>query len=76
MSFSDTYVNSAVVRRILEGIPEGEREAFVKTLRESVSMFDSLVLDPSAFSMLNISSEDEARGIPNQEGGRRPPRRR
>jgi hypothetical protein len=76
MSFSDAYVNSAVVRRVLEGIPEGEREAFVKTLRESVSMFDSLVLDPSALSMLNISSEDEAGGIPNQEGGRRPPRRR
>jgi hypothetical protein len=76
MSFSDAYVNSAVVRRVLEGIPEGEREAFVKTLRESVSMFDSLVLDPSTLSMLNSSSEDEAGGIPNQEGGRRPPRRR
>jgi hypothetical protein len=76
MSFSDAYVSSAVVRRILEGIPEGEREAFVKTLRESVSMFDSLVLDPSTLSMLNSSSEDENGVIPNQEGGRRPPRRR
>jgi hypothetical protein len=76
MSFSDAYVNSAVVRRILEGIPEGEREAFVKTLRESVSVFDSLVLDPSALSMLNGSAEESIGGIPNQEGSRRPPRRR
>jgi hypothetical protein len=34
------------------------------------------VLDPSMLSMLNSSSEDENGVIPNQEGGRRPPRRR
>ncbi len=75
MSFSDTYINSIVVRKILEGIPEEERETFLSSLRQSISMFDGYVGDASLGSMLRESPDDSIDGIPKQEG-RRPPRRR
>lgn len=70
-SFSDVYINSPLIRIMLESIPESERAAFLEQLRKNVSVYDGLVGSTPVFDML----KDPVEVIPNQDG-RRPPRRR
>ena len=74
-NFSDAYINSPLVRNLLEGIPEAERDLFLQHLRKNVSMYDGLVGgangSPFVFDLLRASEDP----TPEQET-RRPPRRR
>jgi hypothetical protein len=72
MNFSDTYINSQFVKKMLEAIPESDRERFIEVLRQSIAQYDGLVSvsgNSEIFDALHVGSE-----IP-KEGGRRPPRR-
>lgn len=69
-NFSDVYINSPLVKSMLEGIPESERAIFLDQLRKNISAYDGLVGPSSVFDLLmgpveEISAQD----------GRRPPRR-
>lgn len=70
-SFSDAYINSPLVRSILEGVPESEHAVFLEQLRKNISVYDSLVGSSHVFDLMREPNEV----IPNQDG-RRPPRRR
>ena len=72
MNFSDTYINSQFVKKMLEAIPESDRERFIAVLRQSIAQYDGLVSvsgNSEIFDALRVGDE-----IP-KEGGRRPPRR-
>jgi hypothetical protein len=74
-NFSDAYINSPLVRSVLEGLPESEREAFLEQLRKNVSAYDGLVGGTHGSSHVFELLKDPGEVIPNQDG-RRPPRRR
>lgn len=74
-SFSQIYMNSKLVKSMVESIPESEREAFVEHLRLSMQQYDYLAgvgWGDSSIAKALAGSSDE---IPNQVD-RRPPRRR
>lgn len=74
-SFSQIYMSSEFVRRMAEGMPEGEREAFLEQLRAAVERYDPIAMGaPNGSSVIDAIRAPERR-IPNQET-RRLPRRR
>ena len=74
-SFSDAYVNSPMVRKLLESVPESERDLFLEHLRKSVSMYDGLMGGNSNSSFVFDLLRSHEDPTPDQET-RRPPRRR
>lgn len=75
LSFSEAYINSPLVRSMLEGLPESERETFLEQLRKNISVYDGLVGGAHGSSHVFEFLKDPGEVIPNQDG-RRPPRRR
>jgi hypothetical protein len=75
MSFSRSYISSPAIRALLDGLPESDRDGFLRSLEESMRAFDAfdgLGLANSSIAQLLGDSRDE---IP-KDGERRPPRRR
>jgi hypothetical protein len=74
-SFSQIYMSSEFVRRMAEGMPDGEREAFLESLRTAVERYDSIATGALNGSSIIDALRAPQSGIPNQET-RRLPRRR
>lgn len=73
-SFSQVYMNSIIVKTMLEKIPEQEREAFIESVRRGLEQYDALAgLGWERSSIAELLRGDAGNG---ESGDRRPPRRR
>lgn len=73
--FSQIYMNSTIVKSLLESVPEADRETFLEHLRYSMEQYDHLAglgWDKSSIAEALRGGEDGN----IQQGDRRPPRRR
>lgn len=73
-TFSQTYINSSIVRSLIESVPEAERPVFLEHLRITMEQYDHF----SGLSWDKSSIAEALRGGDGdqvQQGGRRPPRR-
>lgn len=74
-TFSQTYINSTIVKSLLEGVPEDERATLLEHLRLSMEQYDHLTgIGWEKTSIAEALHGKVAEAA--QLGDRRPPRRR
>lgn len=72
--FSQIYVESFLMKSMLEGIPESERTEFIRSIQSFMSAYDHLVTKSPEFLVGTHETQGDLVGG-NNPPTRRPPRR-